>query len=99
MPGRNPPLYCTLILSPSRATNHDKKYVPTRPHTALCVRGTGGKEDTFVEEATVTFTKNVLKYRESTQSELVTSKLYKLGKYRRRRSWPLHHDRPKVREL
>ena len=63
---------CTvhLYLSPSRATKHDEKYVPTRPHTALRVSGTGGKEDTFVEEATVTFTKNVLKYRESTQSEL-----------------------------
>ena len=57
-----------------------KKYVPTKPHTALRVRGTGSNEDTFVEEATVTFTKNVLKYRESTQSELVTSKLYKLEK-------------------
>ena len=33
-----------------------KTYVPFGPHTVLRVRGTGGKEGTFVEEAAVTFT-------------------------------------------
>ena len=58
-----------------------KTYVPTGPRTALRVRGTGGKEDTFMEEATVTFAKNVLKYRESTQSELVNVKIVKVGEH------------------
>ena len=48
-----------------------KTYVPTGPRTPLPVRGTGGKEDTFVEEATVTFTMNVLKYRKNTQTSKV----------------------------
>ena len=47
-----------------------RTYVPTGPHTALRVRGVGGKQDTFVEEATVTFTKHVVERRVSTQSEL-----------------------------
>ena len=34
-----------------------------------------------MEEATVTFTKNVLKYRESTQSELVNVKIVKVGQH------------------
>ena len=41
----------------------------TGTHAALRVRGTGGKEDTFVEKATVTFTKHV-KHRVSTLYEL-----------------------------
>ena len=55
-------------------------YVPTGTHTALRVRGTDGKEDTFVEEATVTFTKLVLKHRVSTLSELEALKIAEVGK-------------------
>ena len=50
-----------------------KTYAPTGIHTVLRVRGTGGK-DTFVEEATVTFTKHV-KHRVSTLSELEALKI------------------------
>ena len=53
--------------------------MPTRPHKALHVRGTGGKEDTFVEEATVTFTEHIVKHRVSTQSELETLKIAGAG--------------------
>ena len=44
--------------------------MPTGPHTALCALETGGKEDTFVAETTVIFTKHIGKCPVSTQSEL-----------------------------
>ena len=47
-----------------------KTYMPIGPHTALCALGTGSKEDTFVEETTVTFTKHIGGCLVSTQSEL-----------------------------
>ena len=53
--------------------------MPTGTHTALRVRGTDGKEDTFVEEATVTFTKLVLKHRVSILSELEALKIAEVG--------------------
>ena len=56
-----------------------KTYVPTGTHTALRVRGTDGKEDTFVEEATVTFTKLILKHRVCTLSELEALKIAEVG--------------------
>ena len=56
-----------------------KTYVPTGPHTALHVRGTGSKEDMFVEEATVTFTKHVVEHWVSTQSELEALKVAEVG--------------------
>ena len=56
-----------------------KTYVPTGPRTALRVHGTGGKEDAFVEEATSTFIKHVVKYRMSTQSVLVDVKIAEVG--------------------
>ena len=52
--------------------------MPTDTHTALRVRGTGGKKDTFVEEATVIFTKHV-KHRVSTLSELEALKVAEVG--------------------
>ena len=60
--------------------NHwSKTYVPTGTHTALGVRGTGGEEGTFVEKATVTFTKHVAKYRVSTLSELEALDITEVG--------------------
>ena len=56
-----------------------KTHVPTGTHTALRVRGTDGKEDTFVKEATITFTKHILKHRVSTLSELEALKLAEVG--------------------
>ncbi|CAM9524133.1 unnamed protein product [Ascophyllum nodosum] len=56
-----------------------KTYVATGPHTALRVRGTGGKEDAFVEEATITFTKHVVERRVSTQPELEALKVADVG--------------------
>ena len=56
-----------------------KTYVPTGTYTALRVRGTEGKEDTFVEEAMVTFTKHVPKHRVSTLSELKALKIVEVG--------------------
>ena len=56
-----------------------KTYVPIGTHTALHVRGTGGKEDTFVEEATVTFTNHVFKHRVYTLSELEALKIAEVG--------------------
>ena len=53
--------------------------MPTGTHTALRVRGTDGKEDTFMEEATVTFTKLVLNHRVSTLSELEALKIAEVG--------------------
>ena len=53
--------------------------MPTGPHRALRVRGTGGKEFAFVEEATVAFTKHVVKHRVSTQSELEALKIAEVG--------------------
>ena len=54
-------------------------YVPTGTHTALRVGGTDGKKGTFVEEATVIFTKHVLKHRVSTLSELEALKIAEVG--------------------
>ena len=45
------------------------------PTRALRVRGTGNNEDTFVETATVTFTKHVVEPREFTQSKLEALKI------------------------
>ena len=56
-----------------------KTYVPTGTHTALRKRRTDGKEDMFVEETTVTFTKHVLKHRVSTLSELEALKIAEAG--------------------
>ena len=56
-----------------------KTYVPTGTHTALRVRGADGKDNTFVEEATVTFTKHVLEHRVSTLSELEALKIAEVG--------------------
>ena len=53
-------------------------YVPTGTHTKLHVRGTGGKGDMFVEEATVTFTKHV-KHRVSPLSEHQALKIAEVG--------------------
>ena len=53
--------------------------MPTGTHTALRVCGTDGKEDTFVEKTTVTFTKHVLKHRASTLSELKALKIAEVG--------------------
>ena len=53
--------------------------MPTGPHTSLRVGGTGGKEDTLVEEAAVTFTKHVVERRVSTQSELEALKTAGIG--------------------
>ena len=54
-------------------------YVPTGTHTALRLRGADGKEDTFVQKATVTFTKHVLKHRVYTLSELKALKITEVG--------------------
>ena len=53
--------------------------MPTGLHAALRVRGTGGKEDTFVKEATVTFTKHVVECQVSNQSELEALKVAEVG--------------------
>ena len=53
--------------------------MPTGTHTALRLRGMDGKEDTFVEKATVTFTKHLLKHRVSTLSELKALKIAEVG--------------------
>ena len=52
-----------------------KTYVPTGTHTALGMGGTDGKENTFMEEAMVTFTKHVLELRVFTLSELEALKI------------------------
>ena len=54
-------------------------YVPTGTHTALRLRETDGKEDTFVEKATAIFTKHALKHRVSTPSELKALKIVEVG--------------------
>ena len=51
----------------------------TRPHTTLRVSGTGGREGTFVEEVTVTFTKHVIERWVFTQSELEALKIAEDG--------------------
>ena len=55
-----------------------KAYLSTGTHTVLRVRGTSGKEDMFVEEATVTFTKHA-KHRVSTLSKLEALKIEEVG--------------------
>ena len=56
-----------------------KTYVPTGPHKALRVRWLDGKEDTFVEGTTVTFTRHVVERGVSIQSELEALKIADVG--------------------
>ena len=56
-----------------------KTYVPTGLHMALGVREMGGKEDTFVEEATATSTKHVVQRPVFAQSELEALKITEVG--------------------
>ena len=71
--------------------------MPTDTYTALRLRGTDGKEYTFVEKATAPFTKHVLRHRVSTLSELKALKIAEVGEDKR--PLPLCRDRTKGREL